>query len=79
MNRLSKKYGKELTAEETSGEYIGVGTFDFEFIKIPVCSGYDHYLKNEFGNYWEYVIGTSMHNELFFDTNNSYREYVKNK
>lgn len=53
--------------------------FDFEFIKIPVCSGYDHYLKNEFGNYWEYVIGTSMHNELFFDTNNSYREYVKNK
>ncbi|MBP3234740.1 MAG: phosphocholine cytidylyltransferase family protein [Eubacterium sp.] len=32
-NGILKKYGKELTAEETSGEYIGVGTFDFEFIK----------------------------------------------
>ena len=41
---------------------------DFEFMKIPVCAGYDHYLKHEFGDYMKYVKGTSMHSDIFFVT-----------
>lgn len=32
-NGILKKYGKELTGDDITGEYIGLGVFDSEFIK----------------------------------------------
>lgn len=52
---------------------------DFEFLKIPVPSKYNEVLTVHFGNWKEYVIGTSEHGELIIDTNKSYKEYIFDK
>lgn len=45
----------------------------FEFLTIPVPVDYDKILRMQYGNYMEYVHGTSMHGQITFDTNESYR------
>ena len=52
---------------------------DFEFLKIPVPSKYNEVLTVHFGNWKEYIIGTSVHGELIIDTNKSYKEYIFDK
>ena len=52
---------------------------DFEFLKIPVPSKYNEVLTVHFGNWKEYVIGTSVHGELIIDINKSYKEYIFDK
>lgn len=50
---------------------------DFETMKVPVPSGYDKYLRLMFGD--DYMIprrSPSLHSEVFFDPDNSYRNYI---
>lgn len=50
---------------------------DFETIKVPVPSGYDQYLRLMFGE--SYMIPKrcpSLHNDIFFDPDNSYTKYL---
>ena len=49
----------------------------FENIKIPVVKDYEKALSQEFGNWHEFIIGTSNHKEIFFDTENSFSMYLK--
>lgn len=49
---------------------------DFEFLKVPICADYHHYLTDAFGNYMEFVKGTSWHSSIFFDSDKSYKEYT---
>ena len=49
----------------------------FENIEIPVVKDYENALNQEFGNWHELIVGTSNHKDIFFDTENSYRMYLK--
>ena len=50
---------------------------DFEFTKIPIGANYHHGLITKYGeDYMVFKKGTAMHNELFFDTNKSYKYYI---
>ena len=51
---------------------------DFEFLKIPVCKNFDHALSQVFGDWHKFVIGGSLHEQIFFDTEKSYTYYIKN-
>lgn len=48
----------------------------FEFIKIPVSTCYDDILSLRYGNYMVFEMGTSLHGSVFFDTENSYKNYI---
>lgn len=48
----------------------------FEFLEIPVGSGYEDALDRRYGNWHEFVKGTSMHGEILFDTERPYTEYL---
>ena len=50
---------------------------DFEWLKVPVPIGYEHYLESVYGNWKKYVIGGSLHGEVFFDPERPYSEYLK--
>lgn len=50
---------------------------DFEFLTIPVCGNYDHALREIFGNYQEFVVGTSCHGDVLYDTDNPYTSYIQ--
>ena len=49
---------------------------DFEFLKIPVPVNYHAILSRTYGDYMKFVIGTSLHGNVFFDTDKSYTEYT---
>ena len=49
----------------------------FEFISIPVCKNYNHALTELFGDWHEYIIGGSLHENILFDTENSYINYIQ--
>ncbi len=49
----------------------------FEFMTIPIGKNYDHALTQRFGDYMTIVKGSSLHGNVKFDTEKSYREYVK--
>lgn len=49
---------------------------DFEFLKIPVGSNYDHALRKRYGDYLKFERGTSTHGNVIFDTNKSYIDYL---
>ena len=68
-------YGPKENLFRSKSDLIDCMDFDFEFVKVPVCSGYHHYLTDAFGDYMKFVRGTSWHSELFFDTNNGYKDY----
>lgn len=55
--------------------YAKATTMPFEFIDIPVPIGYDKILTQLYGDYHQYIIGTSVHGEMFLDTSKSFREY----
>ena len=44
---------------------------------VPVPGGYENILNRFYGNWKEYVIGTSTHGGVIFDVNKSYHEYIK--
>ena len=51
----------------------------FEWFKIPVPIGYLELLQTKYGRWEEYVIGTSTHGCILFDTDNSYKKYIHKK
>lgn len=48
----------------------------FEFMSMPAPCGFVKYLKTLYGDYQKFVVGTSMHGGIFFDTEKSYKEYL---
>ncbi len=48
---------------------------DFETMKLPVPIGYDKLLKQFYGDYMKPVKAPSLHGEVFFDPEKSYKEY----
>lgn len=48
----------------------------FEFINIPVCKNYDHALTEIFGDWHKFIIGGSLHENILFDTEKPYTEYL---
>jgi lipopolysaccharide cholinephosphotransferase len=57
--------------------YNSVTTLPFEMLQIPVPADYDESLRDEYGNWREFVKGTSFHNGVLFDTDHSYKEVLK--
>lgn len=49
----------------------------FESFQIPVPIGYKQVLDTFYGNWQEYVVGTSTHGGALFDVNKPYTEYIK--
>jgi lipopolysaccharide cholinephosphotransferase len=49
----------------------------FEFMMIPVGSLFDEALSMRYGNYHQFVKGSSCHGTVFFDSQRSYKEYIK--
>lgn len=49
----------------------------FEMLEIPIPVGYERILNIFYGNWEKYVIGTSSHGGVIFDTEQSYIEYFK--
>lgn len=49
----------------------------FEDYKLLGPSDYDSYLTLQYGNYNAYVVGTSFHGYLFYDTDKNYSDYDK--
>ncbi|MBO4858772.1 MAG: LicD family protein [Treponema sp.] len=58
-------------------DFDNVCEMNFEFMSIPVGTGFDHSLTEMYGNYKTFVKGTSLHEEIILDTNKSYKETIK--
>jgi lipopolysaccharide cholinephosphotransferase len=52
---------------------------DFEFLKVPVPSLAEEYLTQIYGDWKTPVVGGSMHGDVFFDVDNSYRKYLSER
>lgn len=48
----------------------------FEHLTVKIPKQYDAYLTNQFGNWHEFVKGTSCHSGILFDPDRSYTEYL---
>lgn len=48
----------------------------FEFFKIPIPRRYDNILTKTYGNWREFVIANSLHGDVIFDVEQSYKNYV---
>lgn len=69
-------YGPKPELFRSKSDFVETLEFDFEFLKIPICSNYHHYLTVTFGDYMKFVRGTSWHSGILFDTDKSYKEYI---
>ena len=49
----------------------------FEMLQVPVPTGYKYILKHLYGDWEKYVVGTTIHGGVIFDTDKSYIEYFK--
>ena len=49
----------------------------FEFLKIPVPSGYENILNRFYGDWHKFVKGVSTHGKMFFDTERPYTYYTE--
>lgn len=57
-------------------DYENIIYVPFEYIQLPIGSEYDHALTQEYGDYMKMVKGTSVHGEIIFDVEKSYKEYI---
>ena len=48
----------------------------FEFITIKIPAGYKEYLTKTYGEWQKFVVGSSDHGDIIFDTDRSYKEYL---
>ena len=48
----------------------------FEFITIKIPAGYNEYLTKTYGEWQKFVVGSSDHGDIIFDTDRSYKEYL---
>jgi len=76
-------HATSLTANRTErfmwevSDFEDVTMMPFEMLELPVPKRYDAILKKSYGNWTEFVVGGSLHGEIKFDTENSYRKYLK--
>jgi lipopolysaccharide cholinephosphotransferase len=49
----------------------------FEFMKVPVPSGYDAFLTCRYGDYMSPVQAPTTHGGVIFDTDQSYIDYLE--
>lgn len=49
----------------------------FESLLMPAPTAHDELLARVYGNYHKFVIGGADHGEVLFDTEKSYKEYLK--
>lgn len=57
----------------------GLKEVPFEFLTIPVPNNYDSMLTKQYGEWRKFVKAPSYHGTLFFDVNQSYRNYIKSE
>lgn len=60
-------------------DYSTIIEMPFEFLKLPLCSNYDNALTSCYGDWHQFVRGTSQHEGFIFDTEQSYTEFLKKK
>lgn len=48
----------------------------FEMLRVVIPSGYENILRNAYGNWKEFVVGTSVHKGVVFDADHSYKDYI---
>lgn len=48
----------------------------FEFVSIKLPAGYIEYMEMTYGDWKKFVIGGTVHEDILFDTDRSYREYL---
>lgn len=53
---ILKKYGKELTGDDVTGEYIGIGRFSAAFMPEFICRMEEMIDRQEHGVWWENVV-----------------------
>ncbi len=51
----------------------------FEMFSLPCPKNYDNVLKNYYGEWKEFVQGGAFHTNIFYDTENSYKKYIRPK
>lgn len=57
-------------------DYEKIVEMPFEFLSIPVGDKCDHALTQRYGNYKEFVVGTSVHSGVIFDTDRPYIDAI---
>ncbi|MEE1002417.1 MAG: LicD family protein [Acutalibacteraceae bacterium] len=51
----------------------------FEFLNIPIPNGFDRTLRMQYGKYEDYIVGSNNHGSVLFDTEKSYKFYLKER
>ena len=51
----------------------------FEMLELPVPANYDNVLKRIYGDWKTFVVGTTIHGGIIFDTERSYLEYLNDQ
>lgn len=69
---LSGRAGTTIIERESLKNYKEI---EFEFIKMIIEGDYDKTLRSAYGNYHEYVIGSSLHGSTLFDAHTSFDEW----
>ncbi len=49
----------------------------FEHMEIPVPKEYEHSLDSEYGDWRKFVVGTSCHGSVLFDTDTDYKTFLQ--
>lgn len=82
-NPVETKYVGNLSYEphnqrtyDLRSEFDATVYLDFEMLKLPAPAGYKLHLKRQYGDYMKFVIGTSEHGSIFFDTDTPYDEWL---
>lgn len=58
-------------------DYDKTCEMDFEFMKVPVCKGYENALTTIYGDWHQFVKGGAKHIVAKWDASLSYRNYLK--
>ena len=58
-------------------DFDDVTYLPFEMLTIPVPSGYLDILEHFYGNWQKFVVGTSTHGGIIFDTTTPYKDYIR--
>lgn len=61
----------------SAGSVADVTDVPFEFLRFPIPVGWQEHLTNAYGDYNKFVIGGSVHGGVIFDTDKSYKYYLK--
>jgi len=57
-------------------DYDDIVMMPFEMLTVPVPVGYERVLTDQFGNWKKFVVGTSVHGGVIFDTGRSYKDVL---